>query len=583
MIKKLIRQMLTAQVFSALTVSLCLLIDSIVISRFLGEDALASYGYANPLLLAIGAVGTLLASGIQVVCSKALGKGNQEEANQGYSSALAAAACASLLFVLIVIPAQDFFAGAMGAGKSGVRHEMTAEYLAGFAIGAPGSMGALVLVPFLQMAGQSGLLVAAVLTMTVTDVALDLMNVYMLHWGMFGMGLASALSYYAAMAVAGIYLFSRRCVFRFRRRNIRKRMIAALFTNGIPAGVNMAASVVLVFAMNRMLNGIDPAIGVAAYTVILSIGNAANCITTGTGAVSLTLSGIFWHEEDRGALREAIGTLCRTGAVLGLLMCGVLAAFAPAMISAFIPEAGPTREAAILGLRLYGLGLIPCCVNNALKYHYQASGRTLLSEGISLVEGMLFPAGCAFILGKLFGLTGAWIGFGAGEALTLLSLGILIRRATGRLPWKGGAYLLLAKDFGCAEEDTLDLRVASREEVATAARAASEFCTARGGSERESNRIGLCVEEMAKNVVEYGFEAEKEKENHLSVLILNKEKQWVLRFRDDCKAFDPVAYVPKGEERSIGIRLVMGITEEAYYTYPMGINNLVLKVKKEAA
>ena len=33
MIKKLIRQMLTAQIFSALTVSLCLLIDSIIIGR----------------------------------------------------------------------------------------------------------------------------------------------------------------------------------------------------------------------------------------------------------------------------------------------------------------------------------------------------------------------------------------------------------------------------------------------------------------------------------------------------------------------------------------------------------------------
>lgn len=579
MIKKLIRQMLTAQIFSALTVSLCLLIDSIVISRFLGEDALASYGYANPLLLAIGAVGTLLASGIQVVCSKALGRGNQEEANSGYSSALAAAACASLLFVLIVIPARDFFAGAMGAGRSGTRHELTADYLAGFAIGAPGSMGALVLVPFLQMAGQSGLLVAAVLTMTVTDVALDLINVYMLHWGMFGMGLASALSYYAAMAVAGIYLFSRRCVFRFRPKSIRKRMILNLFANGVPAGVNMAASVVLVFAMNRMLNGIDPVIGVAAYTVILSIGNAANCITTGTGGVSLTLSGIFWHEEDRKALREAIGTLCRTGAALGLLMCGLLMIFAPAMISVFIPDAEPTRDAAVLGLRLYGLGLIPCCVNNALKYHYQASGRILLSEGISLFEGMLFPAVCAFVLGKIFSLTGAWIGFAAGEALTLLSLMLLIRRTTGKPPWKDGAFLLLAKDFGCAEEDTLNLKVSSREEVAKAARAAGAFCAARRGSERECNRIALCVEEMAKNVVEYGFTAGKE--NHLSVLILNKEKQWVLRFRDDCKAFDPVAYVPQGEKRSIGIRLVMGITEEAYYTYPMGMNNLVLKVRKE--
>ena len=46
MIRKLVRQMLTAQVLSALTVSLCLLIDSIMIGRFLGNDAMAAYGYA---------------------------------------------------------------------------------------------------------------------------------------------------------------------------------------------------------------------------------------------------------------------------------------------------------------------------------------------------------------------------------------------------------------------------------------------------------------------------------------------------------------------------------------------------------
>ena len=66
MIRKLVRQMLIAQVFSALTVSLCLLIDSIMIGRFLGEEAIAAYGLANPMLLAIGAVGSLLAAGIQV-------------------------------------------------------------------------------------------------------------------------------------------------------------------------------------------------------------------------------------------------------------------------------------------------------------------------------------------------------------------------------------------------------------------------------------------------------------------------------------------------------------------------------------
>ena len=89
MIRKLVRQMLTAQILSALTVSLCLLIDSIMIGRFLGDGALTAYGLANPVLLVIGAVGTMLCAGAQVACSKSLGRGDQEETNIGYSSTIA--------------------------------------------------------------------------------------------------------------------------------------------------------------------------------------------------------------------------------------------------------------------------------------------------------------------------------------------------------------------------------------------------------------------------------------------------------------------------------------------------------------
>ena len=42
MVKKLVKQMLAAQVLSALTVSLCLLIDNLMIGRFLGEGALSA-------------------------------------------------------------------------------------------------------------------------------------------------------------------------------------------------------------------------------------------------------------------------------------------------------------------------------------------------------------------------------------------------------------------------------------------------------------------------------------------------------------------------------------------------------------
>ena len=111
MIRKLVRQMLAAQVFSALTVSMCLLIDNVMISRYLGEKAIAAYGLADPILLAIGAIATLLASGVQVMCSKALGRGSQEEANAGYSCAIVTAAAVSVVFMAAVIPFRSFFAG----------------------------------------------------------------------------------------------------------------------------------------------------------------------------------------------------------------------------------------------------------------------------------------------------------------------------------------------------------------------------------------------------------------------------------------------------------------------------------------
>ena len=215
--------MLTAQILSALTVSVCLLIDNIMIARFLGEEGIAAYGLANPVLILIGALGTMLSSGVQVACSRSLGIGSQEETNAGYSSAIGVAAVVSGVFMLVVLLFSGPLATVMGAGREGSLFDSTKGYLNGFILGAPGSMGALILVPFMQMAGKSGLLIAAVLGMTVSDIAFDLLNVLVFDGGMFGMGLASSLSYYVALIIGIFYFLSPRCVFRFSRRQIAGR------------------------------------------------------------------------------------------------------------------------------------------------------------------------------------------------------------------------------------------------------------------------------------------------------------------------------------------------------------------------
>ena len=60
---------------------MCLLIDSIMIGRFLGVDSMAAYGLSNSLLLAFAAIGSMVLAGVQVMCSKSLGSGDQKANN----------------------------------------------------------------------------------------------------------------------------------------------------------------------------------------------------------------------------------------------------------------------------------------------------------------------------------------------------------------------------------------------------------------------------------------------------------------------------------------------------------------------
>jgi Na+-driven multidrug efflux pump len=75
-----------------------MLVDSMMIGRFLGVDSMTAYGLANPVLLIFAAYGAMLSAGIQVMCGKTMGAGDKEGTNACFS----ASAVLALGVVLIV-------------------------------------------------------------------------------------------------------------------------------------------------------------------------------------------------------------------------------------------------------------------------------------------------------------------------------------------------------------------------------------------------------------------------------------------------------------------------------------------------
>ena len=217
--------------------------------------------------------------------------------------------------------------------------------------------------------------------------------------------------------------------------------------------------------------------------------------------------------------------------------------------------------------------------NTSFKFYYQGVNRVRFTEIISLLQNMVLPVLAALSLSPFLGTDGAWLSFLFGETLTFIIICAVVWTKNKKAALSAEAFALLPADFGAAAGDVLEMTIRSRSEVSGASKQAAAFCKAHGESARNSTLVSLCVEEMANNIVTHGFR-EGRKDQGVEIRILFKNDSRVIRIRDNCVNFDPVAYLDlhKTDDPAahIGIRMIMRMVKSANYVNTLGLNNLTL-------
>lgn len=582
MLKKVFRQMLAAQILSTMTVMICMIVDSIVIGRFLGVDAMTAYGLSNPVLLIFAALGSMLSNGIQVVCGRFLGNGDRDGTNRCFSASILFSAVISVTGVVLVIALSSPICVLLGAGEPAPANEvfyLTKDYLIGFIIGVPAFLLSMVMVPFMQMSGNRGRLVAAVGAMTVCDIALDLLNVFVFKGGTLGMGLASSVSYYVALVIGCSCFLTKKSMFRLRLRGIDKRLFGEIGKHGIPTLLNQISTVMLVFLFNKLLLHYGGNISVASYSVVSTIGNLCYCFGAGIGSVTLMMASLFYSDEDKKSLLVIVRTMIGYSVVINAVLIVLILFAAPALAGLFLDDAN-ARELAIKGVRLFSLSLLTSAINTAFKNYYQGIDRARLTKVISFCQNFAFIALFAVILAPLIGTTGIWLSWICGESLMLLSIAVYVWIKNKKVSVLAESFALLPDGLGASDGDYLDITVRTTKEAVLASEKAEEFCLGHGESVRDSKMISLCIEEMVNNIVEHGFTKDRRNDHAVDIRLIFKDDKRMIRIRDNCVNFDPVKYTDlhKADDPTvhIGIRLVMKMVKDANYVCAMGLNNLTL-------
>ena len=102
---------------------------------------------------------------------------------------------------------------------------------------------------------------------------------------------------------------------------LEQQLEAGVLKTGLPDSLTRATVMVRTFTFNWLLLTVASAGAVAALSMLSSANSFASSVTIGVGQTATLLCGIFFGEEDRGALKATLRTGMRMGLVLSCALC----------------------------------------------------------------------------------------------------------------------------------------------------------------------------------------------------------------------------------------------------------------------
>ncbi|MEE3405275.1 MAG: MATE family efflux transporter, partial [Acutalibacteraceae bacterium] len=229
-------------------------VDGIIIGRFLGEDSMAAYGLVTPIINLSTAFSGILATGAQIICAQHLGAGDKKSARRAFSMCMIITVIVSAVMMAGVLIFRNDISVLLGAhGKSAHLLQPTADYLLGIVFSFPCVLFLFEFNSLMRLDGDANRVIVAVVVMTLLDIAGDLVNVLIVHGGMLGMGLTTSISYFAALVIMLLHFTKKDISFRFSFKGLRMKDLGEIIATGSSSAVGSASSMLRNAALNQIM------------------------------------------------------------------------------------------------------------------------------------------------------------------------------------------------------------------------------------------------------------------------------------------------------------------------------------------
>ncbi len=554
------------------------IVDAAVTGQCLGKEAVAAFGLTNPVLLGVIGLSGMLGVGMVIESGHALGRGDKDSVRSIFASSISAGVALGTLLMLFLFVFSGRTAVAMGADE--MLAVQAADYLKGYSFGIPAFFLQAILGFVMPLDGDKKRVVIAMSASTAVNITLDLLNGFVFHGGLYGMALATSVSYWVEFAVLLLHFRRKEKLFHFSLVPVCFRVLSDIVRNGVPYALQLLMRMLGIILINRIIMSFSTMESVAVFSLLMSSANLILIDGTAVGTTVLTVENCFIGERDFRSVTMLMQTAAIHSILANLILSVVFILAAPWILHLFTRDAS-IYEPAVHAFRMFTTCSVVYALNYAFRSHLQNIQLIVASIIYAAFDVLIGPVATAYCLSRLIGLDGIWLCYSIGELLVLTGLFICSVIRNRRISLHFSDLLFLEPDWKREADESLNISIDNKEkaliQVTKASENAIDFMLQHGADGRQANIVGLCTEEICSNVVRHGFR----KPWHMLELNLKKHSnEWILSIRDNCAYFNLCDYlsIQERQKEKIGLRLVKGMAHDVQYMSALKINYVVIRI-----
>lgn len=432
-IPRLILSLCVPSIIITLITSIYNMVDTFFVAQ-IGTTAVAAVGVVFSVSSVLSALGFWMGTGSSSLVSLQLGARRQQEADStastGFFLSMAMGAAIAVVGLLFRTPLMVLL------GSTPTILPEAEAYAVPLLLAAPFQCSNLALSQNLRAEGMSRESMAGQMVGGLLNMALDPLMIFGFGWGVFGAGVATALSQFIVWVALLQFYLRKKTVVRLSPRNIRMdgAVLGGIFAAGFPSLCRHCGNALSSIVLNRAAGAFGDA-AIAAFSIASRVTMLALSVSIGFVHAIQPVAGYAHGSKNYRRLREAYRFTVAASVGALTVIATIIALCAPWIVGLLTPKDGGMVELGAAVLRLSCLALPFTTLINCTGTLFQAIKESTRSSIIVLGRQLCVYVPLLIILSRLFGLNGLMAAMPMADAISCLVAAWMAHRFFSGLPY----------------------------------------------------------------------------------------------------------------------------------------------------